>query len=239
MPRQLDSFTPALGQRWLTPAYDAAIALLTRERAWRAALLAQVAPRTGERILDVGCGTGSLAIALKRNVPGIMMVGLDPDPAVLTIARAKAQAAGVAIEWRQGFARDAAAQGMAFDKTVSSLVFHQVHFEEKRAGIGAMIDAVGEGGEIHLADYACQHGHLMRRLFGLIQLLDGRENTQPNADGAIERLLAERYPEAGSPTARFRTPTGEISLFRLAKASKNPLDLVAGTGPTTTATRWS
>ncbi|MFB9773962.1 class I SAM-dependent methyltransferase [Sphingomonas yabuuchiae] len=75
---------------------------MTRERTWRGALLRQLAPKEGESILDVGCGTGSFAIMLKRAAPGARIVGLDPDPAVLAIAAAKARAAGVEIEWREG-----------------------------------------------------------------------------------------------------------------------------------------
>ena len=57
-------FTPALGYRFLTPIYDLVIGVLTRENNWRGKLIRLVAPKPGERILDVGCGTGSLAIRL-------------------------------------------------------------------------------------------------------------------------------------------------------------------------------
>ena len=54
------TFTPALWHKGLTPLYDLAIAGLTRENAWRSALIGIVDPQPEERILDVGCGTGSL-----------------------------------------------------------------------------------------------------------------------------------------------------------------------------------
>jgi len=209
------NFTPALGLSALTPLYDGAIRLLTRERAWRTAFLDQIDPRPGERVIDVGCGTGSLAILLKKAAPELHVVGMDPDDGVLERARAKAEAAGVEIEWRRGFARDAGAMGPVFDKAVSSLVFHQVPMTEKEAGIAAMVAAVRPGGEVHIADYATQTTSLMRALFRTIQALDGRENTQANADGAIERLLAAQAPTAARPIRTFGTPTGRISLFRL------------------------
>lgn len=93
-------FTPALGRPGMTGAYDLAIRLLTRERRWRSALLEQLAPNDRDAILDVGCGTGTFALLVKQAAPGARVVGLDPDPAVLEIAAAKACAAGVAIEWR-------------------------------------------------------------------------------------------------------------------------------------------
>lgn len=210
-------FTPALGRPELTGSYDRAIRLWTRERVWRTALLEQLAPKSGESIVDVGCGTGTFAIMLKRSAPGATIVGLDPDPAILEIAAAKAARAGVEIEWRKGFARDAAQFPSEFDKAVSSLVFHQAPIAEKRAGISAMITAVRPGGEVHIADYARQEGWLMRRLFGIVQRLDGYENTQLNADGAIEQLLGEAAAGSAQALRVVRTPTGAISLFRAVK----------------------
>ena len=52
-------FTPAAGRFLPTSTYDRLLALLTREATWRAELLEALAPKPGERILDVGSGTGS------------------------------------------------------------------------------------------------------------------------------------------------------------------------------------
>lgn len=210
-----NAFTPALGRAELTGAYDFAIRLLTRESAWRSAFERQIQPSEGEVILDVGCGTGSLAIMLKRAAPGARVVGLDPDPNILDRASEKATAAGVEVEWRQGFARDAAKDGPLFDKVVSSLVFHQVPMSEKRAGIGAMLAAVRPGGEVHIADYARQSSWAMRQLFSIVQALDGYESTQPNAEGALEKILTQFSECAARPLKVIPTPTGAISLFRI------------------------
>ena len=53
------SFTPALGYHWLTPVYDTAIRVLTREATRRRRLTSEIALKPGQRLLDVGCGTGS------------------------------------------------------------------------------------------------------------------------------------------------------------------------------------
>lgn len=209
------AFTPALGRTGLNRAYDTAIRLLTRERVWRTVLLDQVKAHNGDAIIDVGCGTGTFAIMLKRAAPQARIVGLDPDPSILAIAAAKAEASGVEIEWRQGFAREAAAQGELFDKAVSSLMFHQVPIAEKRAGISAMAAAVRAGGQVHIADYARQPSWMMRQMFGLVQRMDGYENTQPNADGILESLIAEIDAKAGRAKRIIYTPTGAISVFQL------------------------
>lgn len=208
------SFTPALGLSGFTHAYDMAIRLLTRERVWRGVLLRQVRPVNSDAILDVGCGTGTFAIMLKRVAPRAHVVGLDPDPAVLKIAAAKARAAGVDVEWRQGFASEAARIG-SFNKAVSSLVFHQVPLSGKRDGIAAMFHAVRPRGEVHIADYARQRSVWMRALFRLtVQQIDGTTDTQPNADGALETILSNLTGNAVQPESIVKTATGAISLFR-------------------------
>lgn len=91
-------FVPALGRKSLTWAYDIAIAVMTRESTWRGLLLSAVKPRPEDVILDVGCRTGTFAIMIKRQCPPARVVGLDPDPEVLRVARRKAIHAGVTIE---------------------------------------------------------------------------------------------------------------------------------------------
>ena len=81
-----------------------------------------------------------------------------------------------------------------------------------------MFAAVRSGGEVQIADYARQPDILVRSLFRLtVQWLDGLEDTQPNAEGALERILAEATGRLIAPSALFRTPTGAISLFRASR----------------------
>jgi SAM-dependent methyltransferase len=77
-------FTPALGRFAPTRFYDGVVAL-TRERVWRSLVVMYVAPRAGDTIVDVGCGTGSLALLLNRVEPGASLVGVDPDATVLQL----------------------------------------------------------------------------------------------------------------------------------------------------------
>lgn len=212
-------FTPAAGRFLPTSAYDRLLALLTREATWRARLLAALGPKPGERILDVGSGTGSLAILIKQMEPQAIVVGLDPDPDARRIAAVKAEAAGVEIEWLAGFARDAANFGL-FDKIVSSLVFHQVPLAEKSAGIEAMFKAARPGGRILIADYAMQRSWLMRQAFKIVQSADGRTNTQPNADGFLERELARICGTPLDASWGLDTPTGRISMFNATLGSR-------------------
>lgn len=209
------AFTPALGHAALTPLYDSAIALMTREQRWRSALLEQISPRASDVILDVGCGTGALALMIKQAAPDATVIGLDPDPDVLARASKRAQRAGLAIAFEQGFAREVERfAGRGVTKVVSSLVLHQVPMDEKRAALAAMRAVLAPNGEAHIADYGLQRTKLMRLLFAQVQMLDGQENTTPNAEGILTRLMAEAGFAKVVETEVIATPTGSISLYR-------------------------
>lgn len=221
MPSDL-TYTPAAGHHWLTPIYDFGVAALTRERRWRNALVAQVRPRAGDVIVDVGCGTGSLLVLLGNAAPSARLTGIDPDPAVVARARKKVTAAGVTAELHIGFARQAAEllAGRPSTKIVSSLVFHQVPMEEKVAALAAMYAALGASGEVHIADYGLQRTPLMRGLFrAIIQNLDGHVNTQPNADGILPELMHTAGFRDVEETLVIPTLSGSISLYRGIRAA--------------------
>lgn len=225
-------FTPALGRAWLTPLYDAAIGTLTRERFWRRTLLSQVTPQINDRILDVGCGTGTLAILLKRSQPRAAVFGVDPDGNVLARAHRKAAAAGVEIQFIEGFLDKRIFGAIPQPtKVVSSLVFHQVPLEEKRRMLAIIRSALPAGGELHIADYGLQRTRLMRLLFRTVQALDGKANTEPNAQGALPRLMTDAGFSEVQETRVIATPTGSISLYRARVPSRE-----SGTSPSSAHT---
>jgi SAM-dependent methyltransferase len=217
---QSRSYVPALGDHRLSPFYDATIALMTCERTWRRAFVKQIAPEPRDVILDLGCGTGSLAVQLKKACPGASIYGVDPDPDILTRAEEKARDAGVLVHLSQGYAQDAAALANRIrpNKLVSSLVLHQIPLAGKRMAILSAFAGLRSGGEFHVADYGLQASPLMRFAFRQVQTLDGYDTTQPNADGVLPELMQEAGFAGVTETAVIPTPTGSISLYVARKA---------------------
>jgi ubiquinone/menaquinone biosynthesis C-methylase UbiE len=209
------AFVPALGDHRLTPFYDATVSLMTCERTWRRALVRQIAPEPRDVILDVGCGTGTLAIMLKQACPSASVYGTDPDPEVLTRAEMKARDAGVLVHLAQGFGESTASVAAANrpNKVVSSLVLHQIPLDGKRATLASAFAALRSGGELHVADYGEQKSPLMRFAFRQVQAMDGVSNTQPNADGVLPQLMSEAGFVSVRENVVIPTPTGSISLY--------------------------
>ena len=82
------------------------------------ALVSALAPRPGERFLDVATGTGEVALRAAR--AGVAVSALDLAPALLEQARAKAAAEGLAIEWAEGNAQQLPYDAESFDAVASS-----------------------------------------------------------------------------------------------------------------------
>ena len=207
------AYVPALGDRRLSPFYDATVALMTCERTWRRAFIKQIAPEPRDVILDVGCGTGTLAVMLKRACPSASIYGIDPDPDILSRAEVKARDAGVLVHFAKGYAQETAAAGIRPNKIVTSLVLHQVPLAGKRSAVLSAFAALRPGGELHIADYGEQRSPLMRFAFRQVQALDGFDNTQPNAEGILPQLMDEASFSNVRENAIVPTPTGAISLY--------------------------
>jgi ubiquinone/menaquinone biosynthesis C-methylase UbiE len=214
----VQSFTPAAGNPRWTKYYDTVVALLTRESRWRSAVVRQLALTPGDVVVDIGCGTASLALLLKRYQPGARVIGVDPDPEVLGIARAKVGKAGLGIEdieFVHGMG-DKAAELVgpgAASKTVSSLVLHQCPVPMKKAIIANMFEVLQPGGELVVADFGLQRSALMRLAFRFVQWADGKADTQPNADGILPELIEQAGFLDFAEAAVIPTVFGSISIY--------------------------
>lgn len=212
-----ETFTPALGRlaptRLLGPGFFDTVVAMTRERLWRGLTVMHLAPRPGDAILDVGCGTGSLALLVARVEPQATITGLDPDPEILAVARGKD--ADARVRWLTGMG-DALVDSVgaeSMDAVTSSLVLHQCPLAVKRAILASMFAVLRPGGRLVIADFGLQRTPLMRLAFRFVQFADGKTDTQPNADGVLPELISD----AGFVDVReaevVPTVTGSLSVY--------------------------
>ncbi|HSU90255.1 MAG TPA: class I SAM-dependent methyltransferase, partial [Sporolactobacillaceae bacterium] len=119
------SYLPAMGKRWLLPLYDPLLKLLGVDKTKRR-LIEQAELKSGFRVLDIGCGTGSLAVLIKRMHPEVDVIGVDPDPAALSLSERKASRSGLSIEFDRGFSDHLSYPDASFDRVFSSFMFHHL-----------------------------------------------------------------------------------------------------------------
>lgn len=179
MPHARHDYLPAFGHDRLLPLYDPLLRLLGADRS-REKLIEQAALQPGHRVLDIGCGTGTLAIRIKRAVPRVEIVGLDPDPNALTRSRHKAERARVTLQFDEGFADALPYAEASFDRVFSSYMFHHLPQGAKPAALREARRVLKPGGSLHLLDFAGPdsgaRGPLARLLHGNQQLRDNRED---------------------------------------------------------------
>ena len=82
-------------------------------------------------MLDIGCGTGSLVVLVKRLFPDVEVVGLDPDEKALARAARKARRVGASIQFDRGFSDALDYPDASFDRVFSSFMFHHLERDEK------------------------------------------------------------------------------------------------------------
>jgi 2-polyprenyl-3-methyl-5-hydroxy-6-metoxy-1,4-benzoquinol methylase len=202
-------FIPALRFDVLTPLFDPVAALFVRDRTMKRRVIGLAAIAGGEQVLDVGCGTGTLAIAAARAAPAVRVTGLDADDAILARARRKAESAGHDIDFDQGMSNALPYADASFDLVLSTLFFHHLPDEAKHETAAESMRVLRPGGRLVVGDLGRPQDPLMRAAVrSTVQLLDGVETTALNVRGELADVLAGAGLQAVAVRDRMRTPTG-------------------------------
>lgn len=205
-------YIPALNFKWLTPLYDPLLKWVMREETFKRKLVQQANIQPMMKALDLGCGTGTLTLMLKRAYPDAQITGLDGDSEVLEIARNKTR--GVEIRWDEGLASSLPYPDSTFDRVVTSLVIHHLVTDDKRRAFKEIFRVLKPHGELHVLDFGAPHSLLTRFMVTYMRRL---EETADNFDGLIPLFVAEAGFGGVKEAENFVTVFGPLSIIQAVK----------------------
>lgn len=214
-----NNYVPALRFPWLTPYYDRIVRVTTRETTFKRSLIRQARIEPRQRVLDLACGTGTLAIWIKQFEPLADVIGVDGDPSILVLASRKAQQAGLSVRFDHAMSDKLPYPAGQFDRVVSSLFFHHLSTAAKERTAQDLFRVLKPGAELHVADWGRPSSPLMRALFLAVQWLDGFANTQDNVEGRVVEVMQSAGFSEVSERETFSTVFGTLTLYSAVKPS--------------------
>lgn len=187
--------------------YDIVVRLILfgQERKMRNATVDLARLQPGERVLDVGCGTGTLAIAAKKRVGGAEIHGTDAAPEMIARAQQKAQRAGVAVDFQAGLVEAIHFPDDSLDVVLSSLMLHHLPVDLKTQAFAEIYRVLKPGGRLLVVDFEPPQRGLAKAVLPLIlgqgmMQIDNR--TVPPMLTAAGFVVAEQG-RAGSQMATY------------------------------------
>ncbi|MGW6928899.1 class I SAM-dependent methyltransferase [Lentzea sp. NPDC054927] len=152
-------YLPGMGKHYLMPLYDVMHSVSGLSRV-HDQMITLAGLRDGQRVLDVGCGTGNLLRATGKRHRNVELTGVDPDLKMLARAERKIRRAGLTAQLDRGFAQELAFPDGSFDVVFSSLMLHHLETPAKDEMLAEVRRVLRPDGVLVLADAVLHdHGH--------------------------------------------------------------------------------
>ena len=188
MTNNRQEYIPALRVRALTPFYDLVQRWLVHDVPYKRILIEQAAIQPEHRVMDLGCGTGTLAIMAKQAQPAAAVFGLDADPQMLKVAVDKAALQETQVQFDEGMTVRLPYPDESLDRVLSSLMIHHLETADKERTAREIYRVLKPGGQLHVLDF-CQPYTLYGKL--LKPFLHEFEEVNDNVDGRLPGIFEQ------------------------------------------------
>jgi demethylmenaquinone methyltransferase/2-methoxy-6-polyprenyl-1,4-benzoquinol methylase/phosphoethanolamine N-methyltransferase len=160
--------------RW----YDLGSKLMSfgRDKAIRAKALELAAIQPRDKVLDVGCGTGTLAIAASQTAGEVH--GIDPSPEMIELAEKKAARGGRNVRFQAGVIEALPYPDGEFDLVLSTLMLHHLPDDVKRKGFTEVLRVLKPGGRFLAVDFGSSTDSFLGHLLALLGHRHGHVNAE-------------------------------------------------------------
>lgn len=175
-------------------------------KAVRKTFIDLAAPAPGDAVLDVGCGTGTLAIDMTALVGAGNMHGIDASPEMIDIAREKAVRTGSDVDFQVALIEALPFSDSTFDLVTSSLMLHHLPDDLKQKGFLEIRRVLKPGGRLMAVDFAVESDAPLGpgRPFGHLLSIFGRSHGRRTVDTLLPMLKDAGFSEVEAIATRHK-----------------------------------
>ena len=181
-----EDYIPALSYRFLTPFYDFIHKYIVRDVRYKTLLIQQANIQPGHHVLDLGCGTGTLAIMAKQTQPSAEVAGLDADPQMLKVAKYKSNQLNAPVKFNTGFTNKLPYPDASFDRVLSSIMIHHLKTPDKWQTGREVFRVLKPGGQLHIIDFGKPYTWYGKMLSPFLHKF---EEANDNIDGKLPEIF--------------------------------------------------
>lgn len=210
-----DRYIPALSVDWLTPFFDPVLKWILHEDIFKNDLVQRADIAPSQRVLDLGCGTGTLTILIKQQQPAATVIGLDGDARVLDLAHTKRERSNTDLSLVEGMAFQLPYADAVFDRVLSSLVFHHLTTQNKQRTLHEVYRVLRLGGELFILDFGAPHtpgAHLISLVTRHL------EEVFDNVLGLLPAMLQRAGFVHVEEINHYMTVVGTLTIYKAHKA---------------------
>jgi ubiquinone/menaquinone biosynthesis C-methylase UbiE len=211
-----EKFIPALDFNFLTKLFDSFISLAIPERRIKGDLIDFINIMEEDKIMDFGCGTGTLLILGKQKHPEAYFEGIDIDPKVLEIAKAKIAKKRLDISLVEYDGGMLPQNNNSVNKAMTSLMMHHLDTNKKLKAMQEILRVLVPNGKLYIADFGKQENPIFV-LIGKIAIKFEPE-LDVNFNGKLPKLLESAGFKNVKTLKTYNTKLGTICIYSGEKA---------------------